>query len=143
MLQDGRSRRARHEGMRRRWTRAALFVGLVYFAIGWVFAVPATNVQFWRLAAWAVSGVAYAAQIAYEHFVLRTSPRSLAFHAAAAAAIGAFALAIAGFLHSLRGTSPVHLWLLALILWPAVTAVPAFVVAFVLAIVLRRAAPHT
>src|SRR5450759_888224 len=33
-----------------------------------VFALPADHVHAWRLAAWMVSGVAYAAHIGYEHF---------------------------------------------------------------------------
>jgi hypothetical protein len=129
--------------MDRRWVIAALLVGLAYFVIGRAFAGPTTHVQFWRLAAWVVSGVAYAAQIGYEHFALRSSPRALAFHAAAAAAVGAFALAVAGFLHSLAGTPATHLWLLALIVWPVVTAIPAFVVALVVALVLRRSESHS
>lgn len=123
------------------WVAAAAIVGLAYFAIGRLFAIPTKHVQAWRLAAWAASGVVYAAQIAYEHFVLRDAPPSIAFHAAVAAAIGAFALAAAGFLHSLAGAPHTSLWLLAMIVWPLVTAIPAFAVAFVVAIVLRHAMP--
>jgi hypothetical protein len=134
-----------HSGsaMRKRWLVAALLVGFVYFVIGRAFARPTTHVQFWRLAAWVTSGIAYAGQIAYEHFQLRSSPGSLAFHAAVAAAIGAFALALGGFIHSIGGPAPRHLWYLALVVWPLVTFAPAFIVALVLAIVLGRIAPRT
>jgi hypothetical protein len=128
---------------RRAWVRAALLIGVFYFLVGRVFAWPATHVQLWRLAAWVVSGGAYAAHIGYEHFGLRSSPRSTALHVAAAVAIGALGLAVAGMIHSLSTTSTVRpVWLLALVLWPAVTAVPAFLGAFVAAVVLQRFPRH-
>jgi lysylphosphatidylglycerol synthetase-like protein (DUF2156 family) len=127
------------DASRRQWIRAALLVGVVYFLIGRAFAAPVTNVHAWRLAAWMLSGVAYATHIWYEHFRLRNSPRSIALHAAAGVAIGAFALAVAGMIHSLSTTSSIRpVWFLALVAWPAFTAVPAFLGAFVAAAILRR-----
>jgi hypothetical protein len=127
------------DALRQPWVRAALLVGLAYFLIGRVFAWPTTHVQGWRLAAWAISGAAYAAHIGYEHFRLRHSPYPTALHAALAVAIGAFGLAAAGALHSLLATSTIRpAWLLAFVAWPVVTAVPAFVVALVAATVLAR-----
>lgn len=112
---------------RQSWLPVALLLGLVYFLIGRLFALPANNVHLWRLAAWLVSGGVYAAHIGYEHFRLRNSPRSAALHVAVAVAIGAFALAVAGMIHSLSTASSIRpTWLLALVLFPAVTAVPAF-----------------
>jgi hypothetical protein len=124
---------------RQAWVRATLLLGVVYFLIGRVFPVPANHVRAWRLAAWAVSGAAYAAHIGYEHFKLRHLPRSTALHAALSVALGAFTLAAAGALHSLSAASAIRpSWLLALVIWPAVTAVPAFVIALVAAVVLAR-----
>jgi hypothetical protein len=124
---------------RQEWIRAALLLGVVYFLIGRVFALPADHVHAWRLAAWMVSGVAYVAHIGYEHFKLRSSPRSTAVHVAVAVAIGAFALAVAGMIHSLSTASTIRpAWLLALLIWPAVTAVPAFLGALVAGAVLQR-----
>jgi hypothetical protein len=124
---------------RQEWIRVALLFGVVYFVIGRLFALPADHVRVWRLAAWMVSGVAYAAHIGYEHFKLRSSPRSTAVHVAVAVAIGAFALAVAGMIHSLSTTSTIRpVWLLALVIWPAVTAVPAFLGALVAGAVLQR-----
>ena len=123
--------------MRHAWIRAALLVGVVYFLVGRLFALPADHAHAWRLAAWIVCGAAYAAHIGYEHFRLRHSPRALAGHAAVGVAIGAFALAVAGMMHALQaGPARRTLWLLALVLWPAITAVPAFLVALAVAGVL-------
>ena len=124
---------------RQPWIRVALLVGVLYFLIGRIFSLPSAHVQVWRLAAWIVSGVAYAAHIGYEHFKLRNSARLAAVHVALAVAIGAFALALAGMIHSLStapGFRPA--WLLAMVVWPAVTALPAFLGALVAGAVLPR-----
>jgi hypothetical protein len=117
----------------------ALLVGAAYLVIGRVFALPVSHLRAWRLSAWAVSGAAYAAHIGYEHFGLRSSPRSLASHVALAVAFGAFALAVAGMIHALSTAPGIRpAWLLALVLWPAFTAVPAFLGALVIASTLVR-----
>jgi hypothetical protein len=127
---------------RQAWVRAALLAGVAYFLVGRAFALPPPHVHAWRLAAWAASGCAYAAHIWYEHFRLRNSPRVTAFHAAVAVAIGAMALAVAGMIHSLSTTSAIRpAWLLALVAWPAFTAVPAFLGALVAATLLKRLSP--
>ncbi len=124
---------------RQAWVRAALLVGVVYLLIGRLFALPTDHVRVWRLAAWVVSGAAYAAHIGYEHFRLRNSPRVTALHVALAVAIGAIGLVVAGMMYSLSTTSVIRpAWLLALVIWPAVTAVPAFLVALVAGAVLAR-----
>src|SRR5262249_12883614 len=86
----------------------------------------------WRLAAWAASAVVYGAHIAYEHFRLRNSPHSTALHAAVAVAIGGFGLAVAATVHSVLAASPdrrLHLFALALVVWPVAVALPAYLVA--------------
>src|ERR671936_2889683 len=104
---------------RRAWVRAALLVGVVYFLVGRVFALPANDVRLWRLAAWVVSGGAYAAHIAYEHYRLHSPPRLIASHVALAVAIGAVLLSLAGMIHSLSTASAIRpAWLLALVVWP-------------------------
>jgi hypothetical protein len=123
----------------RAWLPAALLVGAVYLLVGRLFAAPTTHVHAWRLAAWAVSAGAFAAHILYEHFRLRSSTRATALHAAVAVAIGAFGLAVVGMIHSMSTASGIRpAWRLALVVWPAVTAVPAFLVALVAAAVLTR-----
>lgn len=122
-----------------RWVLAALLLGVVYVIIGRVFAVPADHARAWRLAAWVVSGIAYAAHIGYERLTLRSSTRVAAVHVAVAVAIGAGGLALAGLIHSLSTGSELRpAWLLALVLWPAITAVPALLVALVAGAALTR-----
>ena len=128
----------------RRWLRAAILVGLVYLSAGIIFSrlanTPSNHMRIaWRLAAWSTGAVALAIHIAYEHFRLRNSPLTTALHASAATALGAFDLAVAANVKGLlAASSHQRLLALALVAWPALTAVPAFVVAFTAAAVLAR-----
>jgi len=130
------------ESPRRSWVRMALLLGIGYALVGILFAVPAAHVQAWRLAAWAVSAIGYAAHIAYERFRLRNAPGPAALHVAFAVALGAFGLAVGANIHSLSsGSTSQHrqLLLLALGIWPVMTALPAYLVAFGTSAVLARA----
>ena len=125
---------------RKSWLRAVILVGVVYFAVGIVFAAlpnPSVSDQvvMWRLAAWVAGGAVYAAHIGYEHFRLGTSPRTTALHAALAVALGAFLLAVAATFHAVMVPSHAPYWryFLALVLWPIITALPAFLVALAVA----------
>lgn len=123
-----------------RWSRVVLFVGIVYLVAGLVFgalAGAAGSQQLrvaWRLAAWATSAAAFAVHIWYEQIRLRHSAATTAFHAALAVAIGAFGLAAAASVHAFRVQK--HFPASALLSWPIVTGLPAFVVAFVAAAVI-------
>ena len=119
-----------------------VILGVVYAFVGIVFAMPASHVKVWRLAAWVVSAFAYMAHICYERFRLRNSPRSAALHVALAVALASFGLAVGANIHSLSvGSTSEHrrLLLLALALWPILTALPAFLVALGASWVLVRA----
>ena len=126
----------------RSWVRALLLVGVAYAAIGIVFAAlagDAHHVRVWRLAAWVASAVVAAAHMWYEHYRLGSSPRPTALHAAGAVALGAFGLALAANVHWLfAGTHGQRPPLLALPVWPVVTALPAFLAALAIAAVLAR-----
>lgn len=125
--------------MSKQWLKAALLAGVAYVVIGRAFAVPTANVQTWRLAAWAASAGVFAAHIWYEHARRSSTPAALAFHTSVAVALGGFGLAIAGMMHAMsEGLQLGAAWLLALILWPAITAIPAYCVAFVAGSVLAR-----
>ena len=128
----------------RSWVRAMILVAGAYVVIGIVFGVlanlgDANHVRLWRLAAWVASAAVAAAHIGYEHYRLGSSPRPTALHAAGAVALGAFGLAVAANVHWLFAEahgqrSP----LLALPVWPVITAIPAFPVALAVAAVLGR-----
>ena len=126
------------------WIRVAILVGVVYFVVGFGFAAlanPSVSDQVrvrWRLAAWVASAAVYAAHIGYEHFRLNNSPRSTALHAGMAVALGALLLAVAATVHKVMVPSHTPSWrfLLALVLWPMITALPAFLVALAAAAVL-------
>jgi len=125
---------------RKLWIRAVILVGVVYSVVGVVFALPSSHVRGWRLAAWVVSAVVAAAHIGYEHFRLNNSARATALHASMAVALGAFLLAFAATVHALMIPSQAPYWrfLLALVLWPIITALPAFLGALAVAAVLAR-----
>ena len=122
------------------WFAWAILAGTLYLIIGVGFApLSVPSVFFWRLAAWMVSAVVYVAHIGYEHFRIRSSPRLTALHVAFGAAVGAFGLAAAAIVHSMvTGTGNLRLLGFALLIWPLITGVPAFVVALVLTAVLDR-----
>ena len=121
------------------WIPVALIVGLVYLLVGRLFALPPDHVRLWRLAAWIVCGAVFGAQIVSDVLRLRHGPRATALHASAAVAIGALGLALAGMIHSLSIDRTIRpIWIAALVLWPAITAIPAFLVALVAAAVLTR-----
>jgi len=115
--------------------RAAILFSLVYPIVGVLFALPANSatshdVRFaWRLAAWLVSAATFAAHIAYEH-VRKRAPLRAASHVGGAVAFGAFLLAVWINMH--QSAIP------ALSVFPAVTGIPAFAVAFVIAAILAR-----
>jgi uncharacterized protein (DUF486 family) len=91
----------------------------------------------WRVLSFLTSGLAFAVHIGYEHFRLGNSPRITATHASLAVALGAFALAVSANVHGQWvHSSQRRLLALALLAWPVLTGVPAFVVALVAAAVL-------
>jgi hypothetical protein len=128
-------------------TQVVIF-GLAYFVIGIVsgwLAGTAASAQVrlsWRLAAWVASGLLLVLQIGYEHFRLRNSSRLIALRVATAVAVGAFGLAAAATVHSLITSHYRPAYLVALIGWPIITAVPAFLGALVVSAILRRFSRH-
>jgi len=121
-----------------------ILVAVAYVLIGIVVAAlddsPDPNVvRLWRLVAWGASAALAAAQIWYEHYRLAGSPGATALHAAGAVALGAFGLALAANIHwLLTDTRGPHSPLVALVAWPVITALPAFLAALVVAVVLAR-----
>ena len=125
---------------RQRWLSTVILVGLLYLAVGIASATLAGAAAsdqmrfFWRLSAFVISALVFAAHIAYEHFRLRNTTRPTAWHVSVAVAFGAFALALAANIHDLGSASGYRpRMLIALVAWPLLTAVPAFIVALVVA----------
>ena len=134
---------------RLRWPLALTLAGTVYLVAGIGFGAlaggaPSPQLRgMWRLAAWVTSAVAFGAHIGYEHFRLNSGTVRSAWHAALAAALGAFALAVAANVHELAATPGYRRSLaVALVAWPALTAVPAFLVALAVAAGLAKARPR-
>ncbi len=133
--------------VRQRWFRIVVLLGAVYFVFGVAFSAFASwsgsnsmRVA-WNRLAFLASGVAFALHTGHEHFRLRNSPLITASHVSMAVALGAFALAVSANVHGyIVGSSNKRLLTLALVAWPALTAVPAFAVALVAAagLALRR-----
>jgi hypothetical protein len=124
----------------------ALLVAAVYLVVGVAFGVFASGSAteamrvLWRRLAWLVSAVAFAAHIGYEQIGLGSSPRTTATRVSLAAAAGACGLAVAANLHEwwVAAASYRRSLALALVAWPLLTVVPAFLVALVAAAALHR-----
>jgi uncharacterized protein (DUF486 family) len=128
---------------RKPWFRTVILFGAVYFVIGITSIALAGGAgsthmrDTWRGLSFLTSGVAFAVHIGYEHFRLVNSPRTAATHVSLAVAIGAFALAVSANVHGhWVHSSQQRLLALALVAWPVLTGVPAFVVALVAAALL-------
>jgi hypothetical protein len=126
--------------MRKRMPAALLF-GLGYALTGVVFAIPSSHEQFWRLAAWGVSGALLAMHVVYERFRLGNAPVAAASHVGLGAAIGGFGIAVGANVHSIVAAAPsrnLTMLRLSLAIWPVVTGLPAFLVALGMSAVLAR-----
>lgn len=127
------------------WLRITILVGVFYLAIGLVsgaLAGTAASSQmrfFWRLSAFVLSGIVFGCQITYEHFQGPPQASGLAGRVSLSVAFGAFLLALAANIHDLVSPSGYRpRMLIALVAWPLLTAVPAFLVAFIAAFLLAR-----
>lgn len=117
--------------------RPVLIVAIAYGIVGVVTAQlarsagPTSMRTAWRLAAWLLSGALFAVHLGYERLRAGGTPVITAARVGAAVALGAFVLAAAGPVRSNWGTE--RFWrtaALSLPLWPIVTGVPAFMIAF-------------
>jgi hypothetical protein len=132
---------------RARWAWLVILLGIVYLVDGVVFsALTQSAASNWvrplRLASWLIAALAFAGHVGHERFRLRSTPLTTALHVSMAAALGAFGLAGAALVHALSapaGHAP--RLALALVAWPVLTGVPAFVVALGIATLLARLRP--
>lgn len=132
------------------WVAAVIGAGVFYFLIGFGVAAFARWSTFgltaltWNRLAFLFSAIVFVAHMIYEHTRVDGTPRKTAWHASLAVALGAFGLALAANIHDLgspNGYRP--RMLIALAAWPLITAVPAFFVALILAIVFKLAGKKT
>ena len=125
------------------WLGRALIYALIYVLIGVVFAALAGRSGFvgarvWRFAAWLCSAIAFGTHVQHERVTVGRSAAATAWHAAFGAAVGAFGLALAAIVHRhLAGMRPSGLLGAALVIWPAMTAIPAFLVGIAAAMLMR------
>src|SRR5207249_1395705 len=125
---------------REHWFRTTIVIGLLYAIVGvalGAFAGWSASHQMvvaWRLAAWVISAITFGAHIWFERIRFRNSAFTTAMRASLAAALGAFGLAVAANGHRLwAGSNHGRALNLALILWPVLVVIPAFVFAFMAA----------
>jgi hypothetical protein len=125
------------------WIGLALVVALIYLVVGvgsaaLAASAPSERMRFvWRWGAFIVSGVVFVAHIALEIVRRWNGARAIAWRAAVAAALGGFGLAISANVHDLAAATGYRpKMLLALVAWPLLTGVPAFLAALVLAALL-------
>ena len=127
--------------------RTVLFLGIAYFTVGVVFGALAGRAESgqwrvaWRWCAWGLSAAVFGAHILYERARARGSPRVTALHASSSAALGAFGLAIAAnvYAHTVGAREHALALALSLVIWPVMTALPAFVVALTASLLFDRA----
>lgn len=125
---------------RKRWLSAVGLFAVVYFVTATAFGAFARWAaldlarETWNRLAFLACGIAFAVHIAYEQFRLHSSSRTTAWHTSLASALGGFALAVAANIHELASSSSYRPRLLiALVAWPLLTGVPAFLIALVTA----------
>ena len=131
------------------WFTTVILFAIIYIIIGVVFSALAGSTSstgtrdFWRRAAFIVSAVIFVLNIAYEHYRLKNPPRSTALHVSVGVAIAAFILALLAYIRGLIANSSSHnLMLYALVVWPFITAVPAFLLSLAAAAFLSRKKPE-
>ena len=120
-----------------------LLCAIAYTAIGVAssrFSTMETS-RSWRWAAWIASGLVFAFHVSLDRSRPNRSAVASASRAALASALGAFGLAVAAIAHTLTsGEGRLGLLVIALLVWPLLTALPAFLVALVLAALFGRLA---
>lgn len=124
---------------RHRWIRTALAVGGIYLVVTLASGARAGAAasdwarSVWRFAAFAICGMVLLAHAAYEHLWFGRGPRLTAWHASVAVAFGMFALAaVVNVRHLLSPAGYRPRMLIALVAWPLLIGVPAFVGTLVL-----------
>ena len=131
---------------RRRWGPIATIAGVAYFTIGVVFGALAGSsgstlgLKAWRWAAFALSLVVFLVHVCFDHQRFRNAITT-ARHVAIGVALGGFLLAAMATARATLVEGTPRRLLVALIVWPLLTGIPAFVAAWILATFLERRQP--
>ena len=126
----------------------ALLFGIFYVAVGLISsalsgAAGSRQLSFaWRFGAYVVSAIAFAIHVRHEYVTARSASTTAALHAATGVAFGAFFLAAAALIRAqIVGGPNLAGHVIALVAWPAITAIPSFIVALAATAVLGRTQP--
>jgi hypothetical protein len=129
----------------RPWLKVLILCAVGYLVIGVgtsVLAGAASSHQLvvaWRLATWVASAVLFGVHINAERSRPGSRPTVVAWRVSSAVALGAAALAAAALARAVvTGQGKPLLLVIALVAWPVLTGVPAFLVALAGAAVLAR-----
>jgi len=128
---------------RRRWGPIAVIAGVTYFTIGVVFGALAGSsgstlgLKAWRWAAFALSLVVFLVHVRFDYQRFRNA-LTTARHVAIGVALGGFLLAAMATARATLVEGTPRRLLVALVAWPLLTGVPAFVAAWILATMLGR-----
>lgn len=131
-----------HLSAPRPWVGSAMLAAIAYPATGVLFGALASGApagpmrSAWRLAAFGTSGIVFLAHIAYEHAHRGSARGSAPTHVALAVAIGALLLAAIGPARHYGLAS--RQAALALVIWPLLTGLPAWLAAWVLTALAAR-----
>lgn len=126
--------------------RLVILCALLYVVVGYypgefartASAIPVRNA--WRLSAWLLSFVVFAGQVYYEKRRLGRALSATALDAAAAVALGAILVALVGPVRSHWGTDTQGRALAAVVIWPVMLGIPAFLAALAGGALLDRVA---
>jgi hypothetical protein len=126
---------------RRLWLRAVLLTGAIYCTIGISFSAFAARLSSqrvaWNVASFVVSLIVFAVHIGYEHFGIGNRPLIVAWHASLAVALGSFLLPSRLISIHFASRTPAQLLAIALVVWPLMVGIPAFVVALMPPVALK------
>jgi hypothetical protein len=131
--------------VKQRWFKRALFFGLLYLAVGVGFPFLARSTSsdhvrmLVRLTAWSLSIAVFVAHHWYELVRVQNSILATALHATVGVASGSFALALWVVIRAnASAVSTGYSVKLALLIWPTVTAAPAFIAGLIIAAAISR-----
>jgi hypothetical protein len=128
-----------------RWLPAVILVALGYVLVGYCTTLFADSAatdlmrNMWRRAAFLVSGFVFVLHFWYDFYRRHHPPRATALHASLSVALAAFILAVQANVHAwVTGTGNTTMLAIALLVWPTMTGIPAYLVGRAVGALLAR-----